>query len=333
MAHLRRHSAPVAAALAALLLCATALAGCGSGGDGGDGGGGGGTPAAPGASEPAAEGDGGTTAGPAFTVPGSVALSAFHGDFAETGNGCSIDVSAVADGYVGASAQSDSRLKFQVSKGEASYNYDLPSDGTPIVAPLNMGSGSYSFRVMQNTSGNNYVELFATTADVSLASEQAPFLVPNMFVNYDESSAVVAKARELAQGAANQGDVVRNIYQWVVANISYDHDKAAELASVTGYVPDPDATLAAGTGICFDYASLGAAMLRSLGIPCQLITGYVAPDDIYHAWNMVYIDGEWVSVEISIQPNSWTRVDLTFAASGASSTIGDGTGYTDRYTY
>ena len=207
------------------------------------------------------------------------------------------------------------------------------SDGTPIIVPINMGDGPYTFRVMQNTSGNNYVELFSVIENVNLSSETAPFLVPNMFVNYNESSAVVAKARELAQGAANQGDVVRNIYQWVVDNITYDHDKAAQLASATGYVPDPDATLASGTGICFDYASLGAAMLRSLGIPCQVITGYVSPDDVYHAWNMVYIDGEWISVEISIKPNSWTRVDLTFAASGAASTIGDGTSYTDRYTY
>ena len=214
-----------------------------------------------------------------------------------------------------------------------SYNYDLPGDGTPIIVPTNMGDGPYTFRVMQNTSGNNYVELFSVIENVNLSSETAPFLVPNMFVNYNESSAVVAKARELAQGAANQGDVVRNIYQWVVDNITYDHDKAAQLASATGYVPDPDATLASGTGICFDYASLGAAMLRSLGIPCQVITGYVSPDDVYHAWNMVYIDGEWISVEISIKPNSWTRVDLTFAASGAASTIGDGTSYTDRYTY
>ena len=221
----------------------------------------------------------------------------------------------------------------KVVKGEMSYNYDLPGDGTPIIVPINMGDGPYTFRVMQNTSGNNYVELFSVIENVNLSSETAPFLVPNMFVNYNESSAVVAKARELAQGAANQGDVVRNIYQWVVDNITYDHDKAAQLASATGYVPDPDATLASGTGICFDYASLGAAMLRSLGIPCQVITGYVSPDDVYHAWNMVYIDGEWISVEISIKPNSWTRVDLTFAASGAASTIGDGTSYTDRYTY
>ncbi|MEY8461130.1 transglutaminase-like domain-containing protein [Eggerthellaceae bacterium 24-137] len=310
--------------LGATLLLAGLLTACGSGG---------GAPAGSSGGDASAGDDGGTTSGPAFSAPGSVALSAFHGDFAQTGNGCAIDTSAVSEGYVGAAAQSDSRLKFQVTKGEMSYNYDLPGDNTPIVVPVNMGDGPYSFRVMQNTSGNNYVELFSVVENVKLSGETAPFLVPNMFVSYDESSAVVAKARELAQGAANQGDVVRNIYEWVVANITYDHDKAAELASATGYVPDPDATLASGTGICFDYASLGAAMLRSLGIPCKVVTGYVSPDDVYHAWNMVYIDGEWVSVEISIKPNDWTRVDLTFAASGAAGTIGDGTSYTDRYTY
>ena len=312
-----------------MLACAALLVACG--GSSGSSGGTGGSGISGGSGDP--NSDESTTSGPAYSVPGSVALVAFNEGAAQTCNECAIDTSQLAQGVVGASARNDARLKFQVVKGEMSYNYDLPGDGTPIIVPINMGDGPYTFRVMQNTSGNNYVELFSVIENVNLSSETAPFLVPNMFVNYNESSAVVAKARELAQGAANQGDVVRNIYQWVVDNITYDHDKAAQLASATGYVPDPDATLASGTGICFDYASLGAAMLRSLGIPCQVITGYVSPDDVYHAWNMVYIDGEWISVEISIKPNSWTRVDLTFAASGAASTIGDGTSYTDRYTY
>lgn len=304
------------------LLLAFSLVGCGGGGGAAGGGG-----------SAAAEGDGGSTSGPDYTPPSSLSLSAFHSDAAQTGNDCAIDTSCLAEGYVGAAATSSSRLKFQVSKGEMSYNYDLPGDNTPIVVPLNMGDGPYNFRVMQNTSGNNYVELFSVIENVKLNSDVAPFLVPNMFVDYDESSAVTAKARELAQGCVNQADIVRNIYEWVVDNITYDHDKAAQLAEVTGYVPNPDETLASGTGICFDYASLGAAMLRSLGIPCKVVTGYVSPDNVYHAWNMVYIDGEWVSVEISIKPNDWSRVDLTFAASGAASTIGDGTSYTDRYTY
>ena len=249
--------AAIALAAALVLACAALLAACGgsSGGSGGSGGSG-----APGGS-----GDGGgesTTSGPAYSVPGSVALVTFNEGAAQTGNDCAIDTSQLSQGVVGASARSDARLKFQVVKGEMSYNYDLPGDGTPIIVPINMGDGPYTFRVMQNTSGNNYVELFSVIENVNLSSETAPYLVPNMFVNYNESSAVVAKARELAQGAANQGDVVRNIYQWVVDNITYDHDKAAQLASATGYVPDPDATLASGTGICFDYASLDAALDR-----------------------------------------------------------------------
>lgn len=183
-----------------MLACAALLAACGgsSGGSGGSGGSG-----APGGS-----GDGGgesTTSGPAYSVPGSVALVTFNEGAAQTGNDCAIDTSQLSQGVVGASARSDARLKFQVVKGEMSYNYDLPGDGTPIIVPINMGDGPYTFRVMQNTSGNNYVELFSVIENVNLSSETAPYLVPNMFVNYNESSAVVAKARELAQGARQPG--------------------------------------------------------------------------------------------------------------------------------
>lgn len=73
-------------------------------------------------------------------------------------------------------------------------------------------------------------------------------------------------------------------------------------------MPNPDETLASRSGICFDYASLAAAMLRSLGIPCQVITGYVGPESLYHAWNMVYIDGSWVGVAISRTPSGNTSL-------------------------
>lgn len=300
---------------AAALTCALALAACS------------------GATTSAADGfDEGTTSGPEWTEPAEVLLAPFDADAAAAGAPV-IDVSHASEGYVAASATSDARLKLQVSSGEMSYNYDLPSDGTAVVAPLNMGSGSYRVRVMQNTSGNNYVELYGVTADVQLASEFEPFLRPNVFCDYSAESSCVARARELAAGAANEGDVMRNICIWVAQNITYDYDKAEELSGASGYVPNPDETLASGTGICFDYASLAAAMLRSLGIPCQVITGYVSPDGIYHAWNMVYVDGSWTSVEFAVSADTWSRVDLTFAAAGAGSTVGDGTDYTDRYVY
>ena len=311
-----------------------ALVGCGGGGGGGTASA---SPATPAPSGPSGSGGGGSnggeTSGPAYIEPDPIAMSSFNESAAVKGQGGSIDVSSVSKGYVGASAVSSSRLKFQVVCGERSYNYDLPGDGTPIICPLNMGNGSYTFRVMQNTSGSSYVEVASTTADVTLESEFAPYLVPNVFCNYTPSSTAVTQARALAADAQNEGDVVKAVYDWMTSTVTYDKGKAAQLADATGYVPSPDATLAAKTGICFDYASLAAAMFRSLGIPCQIVTGYVSPDNIYHAWNMIYIDGKWVSAHLTVNPDTWTRVDLTFAAAGAGSTIGDGTTYTDRYVY
>lgn len=273
----------------------------------------------------------GETSGPEF-VPGPVALSTPNIDGVGP-YGYTIDTSNVSQGYVSAAGTSVARLKFQVSYGDMSYNYDLPNDGTPISCPINMGSGTYVFSIWQNTSDNRYVELTfpPVTQEVYLESEFSPFVRPNYFCNYNESSACVAKAAELSAGAANQGDVLKNIYNWIVSNIDYDTQKAA--AVTDGYVPNPDETLQSGKGICFDYASLAAAMLRSQGIPCKILTGYVSPDNIYHAWNMVYINGSWQAVALSVDAETWTRIDTTFAAGGATSYTGDGSSYTDRYTY
>ena len=244
-----------------------------------------------------------------------------------------INADHLAQGYVVASQSSAARLKFQVAKGEMAYNYDLPNDGTPTVFPVNMGDGDYRFRIMKNTDGNNYAEIDAVETYVTLDSEFAPFLTANQFSWYTADSKCVAKASELTAGADNQGQALQGICEYLIKNVSYDTAKAEQLSKGTGYIPNPDETLATGKGICFDYASLGAAMLRSVGFPTKLVTGYVAPGDLYHAWIMVYVDGEWKTVHFTVSPNEWSRVDLTFASSGGSKYTGDGTEYTDRYVY
>lgn len=276
----------------------------------------------------------GTTSGPAYAEPAVVATAPFDASRAMVSNGFAIDASHSAEGYLGVSGTSAQRLKLQVSSGEMSYNYDVPSDGMPVIVPLNMGDGAYDVRVLESVGGSQYATVASTTVNVVLESEFAPFLRPNVFCDYDEGSACVQKARELAAGADNEGDVVRAIYRWMVDTIEYDDEKAERLSGVGGYVPDPDDTLASESGICFDYASLAAAMFRSLGIPCQIVTGNVAPENVYHAWNMIYIDGAWQSVLISVDPDDWTRIDLTFAASNDGVDGADGQMvYTERYRY
>ena len=131
--------------MAALTLALTA---CGGGGDAG---------AAPVSAGGAGSSD--TTSGAAFTAPSDVDTVTLDANAAITENDGSIDVSRVDDGVVLAEATSAAKLKFVVMAGEMTYAYDLPSDGTPITCPINMGDGEYSFRVMQNTSGQNYVEI------------------------------------------------------------------------------------------------------------------------------------------------------------------------------
>lgn len=247
-------------------------------------------------------------------------------------NEVSADLSSLAQGYAGISAVCASRLKFQVVCGDVVYNYDLPGDGTPTIYPLQSGSGSYKLRVMKNIQDQQYVELWSEKVDVQLADEFQPYLRPSQLVSYSADSACVAKARQLAQGCASDADYVSAVYDYLTQNVVYDYDKANSVQS--GYLPDPDETLSTGKGICFDYAALAAAMLRSGGVPTKLIMGYVG-GTIYHAWNEIYLqDQGWVKVEIRLSAQQWQRIDTTFAATGADTAfLTDDANYVKQKTY
>lgn len=289
------------------------------------------------------------TATPTASAPVSTAPSAADGGYeippfrdavfdpgaAETQGTVRADFSGLEKGYIAMEAASDKRLKFQVILDDIKYNYDLPSDGTPTVFPLSLGSGSYTFRVMENAKDSQYICIWKETREVRLADEFQPFLRPSQMSAYSESSQCVRKARELASACDTDAEVASAIYEYLSDTIRYDYPKADSVQS--GYLPDPDETLKTGKGICFDYASLAAAMLRSLGIPCKLIVGYVqnGGSELYHAWNSFYLkDQGWVTVEIKAKPNIWQRVDITFAAAGVDTkSLTDDSLYTTRYTY
>ena len=127
-------------------------------------------------------------------------------------------------------------------------------------------------------------------------------------------------------------DALKQIYNYVVNNLTYDYDKAETVE--TGYLPDVDETLSTKTGICFDYAALTTAMLRSCDIPCKLQIGYTG--DIKHAWIDVYIRSKgWVTGAVSFNGDSWSLMDPTFDSSADSDdteAIQDYIGNADNYT-
>ena len=265
-------------------------------------------------------------------APAGFRASVFDEAAAEGNDEVQVDLSHTAQGYISLVCHSDSRIKLQIVKDDSTYTYDVILD-RPQVFPLQSGNGDYLFYVMKNLEDNKYFELYSCMAAVTLEDEFAPFVRPNQYADYTESSECVKQAAGLAQSASGEEDFVASVYAFICERITYDREKAATVAS--GYIPEPDAILSAGKGICFDYASLAASMLRSQGIPTKIIFGYVEPDDLYHAWNMFYTkENGWTTVEFLVSPNDWNRIDLTFAANGADSDfIGDGSNYMDVYFY
>lgn len=257
----------------------------------------------------------------------------FDPDAAQGANGVLMDLSGTEKGYVAVSAIGDARMKFRVEMGEKIYDYDLPSDGTPTVYPLQSGDGSYILRALTNTVGTKYAEAYSVETQVQLEDEFQPFLRPSQYVDYSEDSSCVKIAAELAAKEPDALGVVDAVFEYICSNVTYDKEKAAGIKK--GYLPSPDETLSSGKGICFDYASLAAAMLRSQGIPTKMVFGNVQPNDLYHAWNMFYTDESgWVTVGYEVESNSWSRLDLTFSANGGDTEfIGDGTNYADMYYY
>ncbi|MRX81662.1 transglutaminase-like domain-containing protein [Eggerthella guodeyinii] len=257
--------------------------------------------------------------------------TSFNVERASSDRDAVLDVSSVTQGYVAASAVGETRLKLQIIKGDRSCAYDLPLDGEPFFAPVSMGDGYYTFRIALSTGNDSYVVLIEKHIEVQLESEFEPFLVSSSLCVFDKESASVRKANELADAAPNEEEVVRRVHSWIVENIEYDADKAAQLVNASGYVPDPDATIALGKGVCFDYASLGAAMLRSQGVPCKIVTGTVFPDNVYHAWIEAYVDADWRALSPGEHEDAWTLIDLTFDAGGAG--VNEGRTYHKRYEY
>ena len=254
----------------------------------------------------------------------------YHNDVA------AVDASNTSQGYVMVNYNgSCEKVKLQITGPDQNcYTYLITEHGNYTAFPLTAGNGSYSIQVMENIGGDSYVLSLEQTVDVQIENEFLPFLYPNQYVDFKADSNAVKKGSELAEDTWTDLEVVQNIYNFVIKNISYDEEKAQNVSY--GYLPNVDDTLTSGTGICFDYAALMTAMLRSQNIPTKLEVGYSG--DTYHAWISTYVDDKgWVDNIIEFDGDSWQIMDPTLGANNDSKSVkkyvGDGNHYVVKYTY
>ncbi len=245
-----------------------------------------------------------------------------------------IDVSNISKGYLMARyVGNGAKVKFFIeTPDQVRYTYDLPASQSYAALPLTAGNGTYTLDVREHVEGDLYSNLYKDTIEVAIENEFSPFLYPNQYTWFTEDSQAVSKASGLTRDVKDGLEAVKT-YDFVISNVSYDEEKARTVES--GYLPDVDETLESGKGICFDYAALMTAMLRSQGIPTKLEIGYSG--EVYHAWISTWLEEKgWVENIIEFDGKNWSLIDPTLAAGNKPSSvkkyIGDGSNYTVMYS-
>lgn len=247
----------------------------------------------------------------------------------------SIDASNISEGYFMIQYQgSADKVKLQVTIPDGTvYTYTL-AIGSYEAFPLSGGDGSYHLDVLEHAYDDMYALSFSQDISVTLNDEFKPFLYPNQYVWFTQDYEAVKYASRLSDSSSNDLDYVEQVYNYVIGSIKYDEELAENVES--GYLPNIDNTMKTKKGICFDYASLMAAMLRCQQVPTKLVVGYSG--DAYHAWISVYLkEVGWVDNIIEFDGKSWSLMDPTLAANNSGSSVkkyvGDGSNYTEKYSY
>ena len=247
----------------------------------------------------------------------------------------SLDASNTSHGYFMvkySGSSTDSKLQLTIPDGSI-YTYALDS-GSYETIPLTGNNGSYHIDVLEHVTDGMYALVFSEDLSVTIENEHSPYLYPNQYVWYTPDCETTAFGITLSDSSANDLHYLEQVYRYVIENITYDTELANDIP--LNYLPDIDKVLSTKKGICFDYASLMTALLRTQNIPTKLVVGYSGT--AYHAWISVYLEETgWVDNIIQFDGEHWSLMDPTLAASNdqrdVEKYIGDGSNYLAKYYY
>jgi transglutaminase-like putative cysteine protease len=125
-----------------------------------------------------------------------------------------------------------------------------------------------SLNVERFTGQGPHVEAITTQALNS-------YRLPSAFTQPD--AALRAVAGELACSGESVFDLARAVGGWVYRRMSFGFDR-------TGVRTTAGQALAAGHGVCQDYAHLMLALCRLLGLPVRYVSGHLVGEGGTHAW-------------------------------------------------
>jgi uncharacterized repeat protein (TIGR02543 family) len=102
------------------------------------------------------------------------------------------------------------------------------------------------------------------------------------------------EAVAITENCTTDYDRTEALSRWMLDNIAY----ATDLSGYTGYsdeaLANPYIVWKTGEAVCYGYAQLMEIMLQAAGVPSTTVRGWREGS---HVWNMVYIDGEWMTLD------------------------------------
>lgn len=217
-----------------------------------------------------------------------------------------IDYSNITEGYVVVTYLGDKTKKcFVRINGHQKFTIfhpDRPDDKTTKVIPLCDGNKTYTFEVFRQEQATSYRTILTLSVDVVLTNPLSPWLYPNTYCDYNEQSVVINLSDFLSGKSISDAVYVVEAVDWMCDNLEYDKELAAFVSKdAKWYIPCPDEVIANKKDICFGYSSLLAALCRIQGIPCKIVIGWAGAARSYHAWNEVYLDGQWLRFDVTYE--------------------------------
>ena len=238
-------------------------------------------------------------------------------------NGVTVEIDSAKEGKVQLIGETEKeKIKIMVAKGNQQtwHDVELVNGKFQKEIWLTEGKGTYTVSVMVN----EYEKKYSYGPKVTIENDEAinKYQVPTKHVESNDK-AIVSLAQEIIKDKVTDDEKARAIYQWVAQNIHYDYEKYAKHQK-SDYNNDYGAitTLQTQKGVCYDYATLTAALGRAAGLQVKVIKGQGISQGFQglHAWNEIYIS----------EDDKWVKLDTTFAATTGKNNF-DNTNFDEKH--
>ncbi|NLO24608.1 MAG: transglutaminase domain-containing protein, partial [Clostridiales bacterium] len=174
------------------------------------------------------------------------------------------------------------------------YPADVSEGRFEVKVNLRFGKGTYTVWAGDNPKrfdGKIRFEVENTDAD------DTRYLAPSAYIDSDHED-IKDIAKDLTEKSVTDMEKIRAIHKWATSNIEYDYNAYLEGDNTMRAASE---IIKRGKGTCRDYSFVVAALARALGIPARVVYGSTAGaggwDAQLHAWNELYADGRWVTVD------------------------------------